>query len=134
MAQQKTILIVDDDEDLRGALAEQIDDEDEFTTLQAETARAGIASAQANRPDLILMDVDLPDLDGRQACAELRRDGVTAPIIMLTAKWHRWPSCWPAAFGRWRSIGPASAAGRHRGCHSLLTCTAVSSRLSWTRR
>ena len=85
MAQQKTILIVDDDEDLRGALAEQIDEEDEFTTLQADTARAGIGSAQVNRPDLILMDVDLPDMDGRHACAELRQGGVTAPIIMLTA-------------------------------------------------
>ena len=85
MAQQKTILIVDDDEDLRGALAEQIDMEDEFATLQADTARAGVAAAQAHRPDLILMDVDLPDMDGRQACAELRRDGVSAPIIMLTA-------------------------------------------------
>ena len=85
MAQQKTILIVDDDEDLRGALAEQIDMEDEFRTVQAATARAGVAAAAEHKPDLILMDVDLPDMDGRQACAELRRDGITAPIVMLTA-------------------------------------------------
>ena len=85
MAQQKTILIVDDDEDLRGALAEQIGSEDEFRTVEAATARAGVAAAAEHRPDLILMDVDLPDMDGRDACAELRRDGTMAPIIMLTA-------------------------------------------------
>jgi DNA-binding response OmpR family regulator len=85
MAQQKTILIVDDDEDLRGALAEQIGAEDEFRTVEAPTARAGVAAAAEHRPDLILMDVDLPDMDGRDACAELREAGVTAPIIMLTA-------------------------------------------------
>jgi DNA-binding response OmpR family regulator len=85
MAQPKTILIVDDDEDLRGALAEQIDTEEDFRTVQAPTAGAGVAAAKAERPDLILMDVDLPDGDGRDACAALRRDGVTAPIIMLTA-------------------------------------------------
>ena len=85
MAQQKTILIVDDDEDLRGALAEQIGSEDEFRTVEAATARAGVAAAAEHRPDLILMDVDLPDKDGRDACADLRREGTTAPIIMLTA-------------------------------------------------
>ena len=85
MAQQKTILIVDDDEDLRGALAEQIGAEDEFRVVEAATGRAGVAAAAEHRPDLILMDVDLPDMDGREACAELRRDAVSAPIIMLTA-------------------------------------------------
>ena len=85
MAQQKTILIVDDDDDLRGALAEQIGSEEEFRTVEAASARAGIAAAAEHRPDLILMDVDLPDMDGRDACAELRSQDVTAPIIMLTA-------------------------------------------------
>ncbi|MGC1301911.1 MAG: response regulator transcription factor [Caulobacteraceae bacterium] len=85
MAQSRTILIVDDDEDLRGALAEQIDLEDDFRTVQARTASEGIATAKEIRPDLILLDVDLPDMDGRVACKQLRDDGVLAPVIMLTA-------------------------------------------------
>jgi DNA-binding response OmpR family regulator len=85
MAQRKIILIVDDDEDLRGALGEQIALEDEFETLEAKTAGQGVEMALAQRPDLILMDVDLPDMDGRDACARLREAGIAAPIIMLTA-------------------------------------------------
>jgi DNA-binding response OmpR family regulator len=85
MAQSRTILIVDDDEDLRGALAEQIDLEDDFRTVQAKTAGEGVALAKEIRPDLILLDVDLPDMDGRNACKQMREDGVLAPVIMLTA-------------------------------------------------
>jgi DNA-binding response OmpR family regulator len=85
MAQSKTILIVDDDEDLRGVLAEQLDGEDEFRTVQAASATEGLATAKDLRPDLILLDVDLPDMDGRRLCAQLRDDGVLAPVIMLTA-------------------------------------------------
>jgi DNA-binding response OmpR family regulator len=85
MAQSRTILIVDDDEDLRGALAEQIDLEDDFRTVQARTAGEGVAMAKDIRPDLILLDVDLPDMDGRNACKQMREDGVLAPVIMLTA-------------------------------------------------
>ena len=85
MAQSRTILIVDDDEDLRGALAEQIDLEDDFKTVQAKTAGDGVAMAKEIRPDLILLDVDLPDMDGREACRQMREDGVLAPVIMLTA-------------------------------------------------
>ena len=84
MAQRKTLLIIDDDADLRGAVAEQLDAEG-FATLEAATARDGIGAAQDKKPDLILLDVDLPDMDGRDACREMRRDGVAAPIIMLTA-------------------------------------------------
>ncbi|WP_165842797.1 response regulator transcription factor [Phenylobacterium deserti] len=84
MAQRKTLLIVDDDADLRGAVAEQLQTED-FRTVEAGTAREGVRLAQEHRPDLVLLDVDLPDMDGRDACQEMRRAGVAAPVIMLTA-------------------------------------------------
>ena len=85
MAQPKTILIVDDDDDLRGALAEQIDSEDDLRATEASTGEAGVVAAKGRRPDLILLDVDLPDIDGREVCRRLRIDGVSAPVIMLTA-------------------------------------------------
>jgi DNA-binding response OmpR family regulator len=85
MAQQKTILVVDDDDDLREALAEQLSLEADFTALQAPTAASGVAMAKLERPELILLDVDLPDMDGREACRQMRAEGVGAPVIMLTA-------------------------------------------------
>jgi DNA-binding response OmpR family regulator len=81
----KTILVIDDDEDLRAALAEQIDLEDEFRAVCAATGEAGVAAAIAERPDLILLAVDLPDMDGRQVCRRLRDAGIRNPVIMLTA-------------------------------------------------
>ena len=85
MAQHKTLLIVDDDADLRGALAEQLELDDEFATVQAGEGEEGVQRALEIRPDLILLDVDLPDIDGREACRRMRQQGVTAPVIMLTA-------------------------------------------------
>ncbi len=85
MAQRKTLLIIDDDNDLRVALAEQLRLHEEFITLEAATAGEGQATAKEARPDLILLDVDLPDMDGREACRLMRKAGVTCPIIMLTA-------------------------------------------------
>jgi len=84
MAQRKTLLIVDDDQDLRGAIAEQLQAEN-FDTVEAETAGDGVRLAREAKPDLILLDVDLPDMDGRDACKRMREDGISAPIIMLTA-------------------------------------------------
>ena len=84
MAQQKTILVVDDDPDLRGALAEQLALHEEFSVIEAATAGDGVRAARESRPDLILLDVDLPDMDGREACRLLRKDGVSTPVIMLT--------------------------------------------------
>ena len=84
MAQRKTLLIVDDDADLRGAVAEQLQAED-FAIIEAATAGEGVNLAQSQRPDLILLDVDLPDFDGREACRRMREGGIGAPVIMLTA-------------------------------------------------
>jgi len=86
MAQSKTILIVDDDAELREALAEQLEVGGEFTTVQAENGLGGVSHAQDQRPDLVLLDVDLPDIDGREVCRRLRLAGVGAPIIMLTGQ------------------------------------------------
>jgi DNA-binding response OmpR family regulator len=85
MAQRKTILIIDDDEELRGALAEQLQLHEEFSAVEADSAGEGVRVARESRPDLILLDVDLPDMDGREACRLMRKGGVSAPIIMLTA-------------------------------------------------
>ena len=84
MAQRKTLLIVDDDQDLRGAVAEQLQAEG-FDVIEAATAGDGVRQAREAKPDLILLDVDLPDMDGREACKRMRDDGVTTPVIMLTA-------------------------------------------------
>ena len=86
MPSPKTILIIDDDDDLREALAEQLDLHEEFRTLQAATAAEGVRMGREVRADLILLDVDLPDMDGREACRLLRKDGVSTPIIMLTGQ------------------------------------------------
>jgi DNA-binding response OmpR family regulator len=83
MAQRKTILIVDDDPELRGDLAEQL--REEFDTAEAGTGEEGLSAAQAVKPDLIVLDVNLPDLDGREVCRRLKTAGVNAPVIMLTA-------------------------------------------------
>jgi DNA-binding response OmpR family regulator len=85
MARAKSILIVDDDADLRGLLCEQLELHEEFAAVGASTAAEGLKTAKESRPDLILLDVDLPDMDGREALKLMRSAGVAAPVIMLTA-------------------------------------------------
>ena len=80
----RTILIVDDDDDLRATLVEQLSLYEEFEVLQEATAAKGIAAARAGMIDLLIMDVGLPDMDGREAVKLLRKGGYKAPIIMLT--------------------------------------------------
>ena len=82
----RKILIVDDDADLAEALIEQLSLYDEFDIAHEDTAAKGIKHARDGHVDLIIMDVGLPDMDGREAVKLLRKTGVKSPIIMLTAQ------------------------------------------------
>ena len=80
----RTILLVDDDEDLREALTEQLSLYEEFNVSSEATATKGVHAARNGHIDLLIMDVGLPDMDGREAVKILRKGGFRAPIIMLT--------------------------------------------------
>jgi DNA-binding response OmpR family regulator len=85
MSNIRKILIVDDDEALREALAEQLRLHEEFSVSEADTAGAGIAQVRGEQTDLVIMDVGLPDIDGREAVKLLRKNGFRGPVILLTA-------------------------------------------------
>jgi DNA-binding response OmpR family regulator len=88
MSSPRPILIIEDDAALRATLAEQIAMDGEFIADEAEsTAEAAAKLAGADvRYDAILLDINLPDGDGRDFCAQLRRDGRKMPVIMLTGQ------------------------------------------------
>jgi len=81
----KKILLVDDDEALRQSLCEQLQLHEEFATVPVGTAAEALEAVESDYFDAILLDVGLPDMDGREACRLLRRAGVKTPIVMLTA-------------------------------------------------
>ena len=81
----KRILLVDDDEALRQSLAEQLQLHEEFETAEACDGASGLAAAREGSFAAVLLDVGLPDMDGRDLCRLMRREGVRCPIIMLTA-------------------------------------------------
>lgn len=84
MSALKKILMVDDDADLREALADQLVMTEEFDVFEAGDGEAGLARARDEHYDLVLLDVGLPDMDGRELCRLMRKQGVKCPIIMLT--------------------------------------------------
>ena len=86
MSQIRRILVVDDDNDLREALCEQLALHPEFEIEQVDSARRALDAIAAAPPDLVIMDVGLPDVDGRDAVSRLRTDGFKRPIIMLTGR------------------------------------------------
>lgn len=80
----RTILLIDDDNDLRETLREQLALYEEFTILDEPNATRGMQTARSQTIDLLIADVGLPDMDGREAVKLLRKGGFKAPIIMLT--------------------------------------------------
>jgi DNA-binding response OmpR family regulator len=81
----KKILLVDDDQALRTVLTEQFDLYGGLTTIQVGTAAEGLEKAKLTQYDAVLLDIGLPDMDGRELLKLMRREGVRAPVIMLTA-------------------------------------------------
>ena len=81
---KKSLLIVDDDESFLQALTKQIELHDEFIPTGAATGESALEKTKAGTFDAIILDVGLPDMNGREVCRLMRRHGVTSPIIMLT--------------------------------------------------
>ncbi|TVR99369.1 MAG: DNA-binding response regulator [Rhodospirillales bacterium] len=81
----RRVLLVDDDTVLRDTLAEQLALHEEFKIATAETGSQALDLAREDYFDIILLDIGLPDMDGRDVCRLLRRNGVKSPVIMLTA-------------------------------------------------
>ena len=85
MMRAKKILLVDDDDLLRETLLDQFALHDEYAVETAVTAQEAVARVKEEAHiDLLLLDVGLPDMDGREACELMRRNGFKSPIIMLT--------------------------------------------------
>lgn len=79
------ILIIEDETPMRTALVDVLEGEG-YRALAAADGESGLRKAVAEKPDLILLDVMMPKLDGFAVCAELRRLGHAVPVLMLTAK------------------------------------------------
>src|SRR3978361_1656841 len=84
MPNSRKILIVDDDTELRTALVEQLALHDEFEAGAVDSGTKVLPEAKTGQVYLLIMDVGLPDVDGREAVRILRKNGFKAPIIMLT--------------------------------------------------
>ena len=80
-----TILIVEDDEQVRELVARYLE-RDEMQTITAATGKAGLDAVRTKKPDLVLLDVNLPDIDGWSILKRLRSEGNQPAVIMLTAR------------------------------------------------
>jgi len=79
------ILVVEDDQGVRESLAMVLEFQ-EYDIHQAETGEHGLELAAQNVPDAVILDINLPGIDGLQTCRQLRATGYTGPVLMLTAR------------------------------------------------
>jgi DNA-binding response OmpR family regulator len=84
MPKLNKVLLVDDDDDLREALSEQLVLTDEFDVFEAGNGADAMEKVRAGQFDLAILDVGLPDTDGRELCKRMRKAGFKSPVIMLT--------------------------------------------------
>jgi DNA-binding response OmpR family regulator len=83
MTTGKKILLVDNDDGLRNSLSDQLRLHEEFLTAEATTAEEALETAKSEYFDAVILDVGLPDMDGREVCRLMRCNGIKSPIIML---------------------------------------------------
>lgn len=88
MTEPQTVLIVDDEDDIRTIGAISLEQVGGLSVVMAASGEDGLAAARAEQPDLILLDMMMPGLDGLGTLAELRADPDTSgiPVIFMTAK------------------------------------------------
>jgi DNA-binding response OmpR family regulator len=85
MSAKAIVLIVEDDKELQRNLADQLSLYEDFSAIVADLGTDALSLIDRHHVDIVLLDVGLPDMDGRETCRLMRRRGVHAPIIMLTA-------------------------------------------------
>jgi two-component system alkaline phosphatase synthesis response regulator PhoP len=80
----KTVLVVDDEDVIRRTVRKMLSNQ--YTVLEARDGGEGVDIAHSNHPDIILMDIMMPGMDGYQACSRIKKDPTTEaiPVIMLT--------------------------------------------------
>jgi DNA-binding response OmpR family regulator len=88
MTLSKKVLVVDDDEDIRALVRKLLEDRD-ISVLEAINGQDGFVSALSNKPDLVLLDVIMPVMDGLTMCQRLRKKS-TVPILFLSSRDEEW--------------------------------------------
>ena len=84
MVQLKKVLLINDDEDLREALSEQLLMTEDFDVYEGRNGAEALQKVKQQSYDLLVLDVGLPATDGRELCRLIRKQGVKCPIVMLT--------------------------------------------------
>lgn len=84
MAQAKKILLIDDDVDLREALSELLIMTEDFDVFEGGDGAEALEKIKQLAYDMVILDIGLPDIDGRELCRLIRKQGVKCPILMLT--------------------------------------------------